>query len=312
MIGKILVVFVGIVLCGGLLVPVIQDEALAGEDTLDIVVLGGQSNAAYTLGTPRVDPEVTRENVPLPSTNCYYFGTDSRPVYHSTDLNGCTIHNMIQESQWHIGGEEAAIAYYLSEKTHDDVLVINVAVPGQSIDKFLPGTQYGDRIVEILDLALPMVPSHYSEIRCGFVWIQGEADKTTPIADYIADFDIIQGVFSGFGFDMCYMVQTRPSDSGNATAAQREIVETHPNVIMASYAPATFSVSSGTLVEGNEIHYTQKGRDIVGEDLGTAIAAREASHLRELAGSEIILIIPVIVLLSIIAVVGYGMISRRN
>lgn len=312
MLKKILAVTIAIVIVLCVLVPIIDSASIDGEESLDVVILAGQSNAAYTTGTPRVDPAVVNEEIPLPSTNCYYFGTESRPVYHSTNLESCKIWSMVNNGSWHIGGEEAPIAYEISKKTQDDVLIINTAIPGQPIADLTPTGEYGARIIATLDKALAMIPSHYNQIRCGWVWIQGEADKTTSLDDYVDSFHQIQDMYASYGFDKCYLVQTRPSDSGNATDAQNWLVKNDPDVIMSSTAPAGFSASDGTLVLGNEIHYTQKGRDIVGLDVGQAISKNLDTHFRDSPAPEILKIIPAIIILALVVFSAGAMIYKRN
>ena len=307
MIRKIVGVVACIVVITAVLVPVTQSGS-SGEDTLDVVILGGQSNAAYPLNTPRISVEEVRETVPLPSTNCYYFGTLARPVYHSTNISTCSILSMVREGEWQIGSEEAAIAYELS-KTNNDILVVNVAVPGQPIANFLPGTQYGDRIAEIVHAAESQIPSKYTVHKLGWVWIQGEADPLTPVDEYIDSFHVVQDGFASMGYNTCYLVETR--ESGNAHTAHLQLLADDKDVKLGSDAPAGFSVASGTLVEGNEIHYTQKGRTIVGEDVGKAIYNDTPINIRSSSVTNLIAIIPLVVVSGLVlAVVGSFVIKR--
>lgn len=294
------------------LLPVTSSHSADGEDTLEVIILGGQSNAAYTVGTPRIDPAVTNEEIPQPVSNCYYYGTDSAVVYHSTNLATCAIHSMTSEGQWIIGGEEASIAYMVSKATNADVLIINTAVPAQKVSAFIPGGTYYQRTVDIMTAALDLIPEKYHQVRCGWVWIQGEADKATTISDYVADFHKVQDFYASYGFDTCYLVETDHGHSGNATEAHHYLVAHDPKVILGSAAPSTFSVAQGTLVEGNEIHYSQKGRDVVGLQVGEAMTPSLTYLARSSPVYPMVSLIPILVLAGLaIGVVG-SFISNRD
>lgn len=300
---------IGIILIGVILMPVIERVNISGEDTLDVIILGGQSNIAYN--PLRVDAEVVNEQIGLPSTNCYYFGTESQAVqYDRMPISDCSMLPMVVNEQWHIGGEEPAIAKVISDYTNDDVYIINVAIGGFSISQFAPGSIGGNWINSVLDAALDFIPDRYTVNKVGWVWCQGESDKTTPVSSYVESFGSLDDYFKTKGFDYCYLVETRPIDSGNATAAQRELPGIYDNVEMACTAPATFSVANGMLRDGDALHYSQAGRNVVGEDVGEAIASNLSTHSRNGIESEILAIIPVFVAIGLIIYIVPNISSR--
>ena len=308
---KILITLtIGVVLVGAVLVPTIEETNVSGEGVLDVVILGGQSNIAYN--TTRVDPSVVNDQIELPSTNCYYFGTSSQAVQYSvTTISSCSMQPMVVGDAWKIGGEEPAIAKKIADKTNDDVYIINVAIGGTAIADFLPGTTRGTWVNDVLTAALPLIPEKYTVNKVGWVWCQGESDKTTAVADYIESFGTLNDYFKSKGFDYCYLVETKPIDSGNATAAQRELPSIYDNVTMASTAPATFTVDNGLLREGDQLHYSQAGRNIVGDQVGAAIANNLPTHSRDGLESPLLQAIPIIVICALVLAAG-GMILIRS
>lgn len=316
--AKIVGVLVGVVLVTALLIPVVDDNSTDGENTLDVVVIAGQSNAAYIVDY--VDVDVVNSEIPQVTEKCYYFGYGpndaARPINNLNEGKNSNILNLFGMSsggKWVIGGEEVALASTIASVTHDDVLVINVAIPGQAIEYFTPTQAGGAYAKEMIELALSKIPTTYSVRTVGWMWCQGESDKTTAVADYVASFDLIQAQYAELGFDTCYMVQTKPVDSGNATTAQTQICDTDPDVIMASTAPADFTVANGLLIDGNSLHYSQAGRDIVGEEVGDKIAANISVHLRDGSATYSVLqLVPILVVVALVLGAVGSFISRRD
>lgn len=301
----------GVILIGALLVPTIEEANVSGEDTLDVVILGGQSNIAYN--TTRVDPSVVNDQIELPSTNCYYFGTSSQAVqYAVTTISSCSMQPMVVDGAWKIGGEEPAIAKAISDKTNDDVYIINVAVGGTAIADFLPGTTRGTWVDDVLAAALPLIPEKYTVNKVGWVWCQGESDKTTPVNDYIESFGVLDNYFKSKGFGTCFLVETKPIDSGNATEAQRMLPSVYNNVIMSCTAPVNFTVDNGMLREGDTLHYSQAGRNVVGEDVGEVISSKLLAHSREGLDSNLLAVIPIIMIVALVVMATGALYLRRD
>lgn len=309
LIKAIVGVVIAVLVVGTILVPVTSKYNSDGENTLDIVVLGGQSNMAYI--PSYMDLTTVNEEIPQPETNCYFYGYADRPAWNNGDSSQYDIHSMTSDGAWIIGGEEASVAKTISSYTNDDVLVVNVAIPAYSISQFEPGTTGGNHIQNVLTGVMSKIPSKYTQVKCGWAWCQGESDKTTAVDDYVASFERVQSIFEGFGFNECYLVQTKPADSGNATAAQAQIVNTVPEVTLASTAPSTFTVANGLLIEGNSLHYSQAGRDIVGTDIGEAICKNLTPHLRSSEVYGVISMIPILITASLIIAVAGLIVSRR-
>lgn len=295
-------VVISIILLGAVLVPTLNSTTHKDENVLDVFVLGGQSNMAYI--PAYMDLNTVNSELGAPAEPCYFFGTQTRPAYNGINLSDCDMYPMYSDGSWIIGGEECGLAYYLTPKTHNELLVINVGIPAYSIDQFEPGTTGGNHIVNTIEAALASIPSTYTVNKLGWAWCQGESDRTTAYANYIASFDKIDGMLSNLGFDMCYLVQTKPSDSGSATIAQQMIVSDQTDVCLASTAPAGFTIANGGLIEGNWLHYTQHGRIIVGEDIANAISIPDYESLK------ILYIVPIIVIAALLLIVARLYMSR--
>lgn len=296
MIKKIAAAVIGLIVIVTILFPIVEDgkQRVHDDNELDVIILAGQSNIAYV--PEYMDLDVVNADVPIPSTACYFYGYDSRPVFDNAVLSDCDIHSMAEDGRWIIGGEEASIAYAVSSGLDNDVLVINAGVPGKAISYFEPGDVGGTHIHDVVTDALSKIPETYNVVKSGWVWCQGESNKNTPIADYVASFEAIRDSFIELGFNDCYLVQTKPIDGGNATMAQKMITLTIPDVIMASTAPAGFTADSGTLIVGNTLHYSQKGRDIVGADVGNAIVDNTPIEYEDSPINTLLGIIPLLVL----------------
>ncbi len=302
---------VALLLTVSVLVPV-SDQS-AGEDTLAVVVLAGQSNITYI--SEYMDVDVVNEEVAVPEVDCYYFGTAESPLrqWVYDDSVGVGLYSMLDsDRQWRIGGEECAIASAIGQKSNCDVLTINVGISGQMISHFLPTNAGGVYIDAMLSAALDLIPNHYRQIKCGWVWCQGESDRTTSVESYVGSFGTIRENFAEWGFNTCYLVQTAPDRSGNATEAQLQCVSTYSDVILASTAPSTFTVANGGLIEGNTLHYTQHGRDGVGAEVGAKIASGMTWHTDNSSLLGMIHIIPLIVIVGLVLGAVGMFISRRD
>lgn len=309
LISAIATTIVSILIIGTVLMPVITDSSSDGEHTIDVVVLAGQSNAQYV--PSYMDLSLVNEEFDAPSTNCYYYGYQTstlvRPsnnIGELTHLNSMNIYSMYVGEEWVIGGEEVPISYTLGKATNNDVLTINVAIGGKPISYFVPDAEGGEYAKTIIDDALSKIPDKYTNVKyAGWMWLQGEADDDTAVSDYIASFDEIQTMYESYGFNTCYMVHTRSEESGNATEAQNTIAATDPNVVMACTATEDFSVASGTLLENNELHYSQAGRIIVGLDVGEAISDNQPTNIRTFAYGGLLIAIPMILIAALILAV---------
>lgn len=286
MLKKILTITVATILVLCVAIPIISDVTKHDEKVLNVVVIGGQSNGVYM--SQLVDLDLVNEEVPQPPVTCWFYG------------NGY-IHDMTSNGKWILGNVDSPLAYEIAKYSNTDVLVINACVGGKPIEYFTPGNDGADWITECVETALSRTTSFDKVNKLGWAWIQGESDKTTSVDDYIADFEKVDGLFKSLGFNYCWISQTRTVDGGNAVTAQEQIVNTMPNVFWGSRASDTFTVENG-MIYTDGLHYTQAGRIIIGEDIGKAMTDKIPFSLENEPYLDLIQIIPVMLIVSLIAI----------
>lgn len=288
------------------LMPILDDAEHPG-NVLDVIIIDGQSNAEYSTSKARVNPALI--DLPIPHHKLMYYGTESAANNFLSDSyvpDG--IYDMNRDGIWMIGGLEPTLAYYYSERSGHDVLTINVARGAMSITALAPDGEYWQRGSKVISDALALV-SGYSHVNMvGWVMLQGEADKNMAVDTYKSHFLDLVDYFDSIGANQCYLAKTREYYGGNATTAQDQLVQEYDNIHMATTITDTFTEANGDLVNGDPIHYSQRGRNIVGQALG------EAMEVYELPGAELISVIPIIIavaiLLGVVGVVGSIMIKR--
>lgn len=294
-------VLIVVVLVGAVLVPNLDIDTNSND--LDVLVIAGQSNAMNSSTITQCNPYIVNSEL-SPVSGAYYYGTPYAPInpvgYYAMDydttLDSYHMEPMVKNGQWIIGGEEPGIASALSHRTSADLYIINVGIAGATIQFLQPGAEGGEYAAKIIQDALDKIPSGYKHVnKLGWAWIQGESNSSTPILDYISMFDKIQGLYDNLGFNTCYMVQTSPSVGVNSSAAQLQICEENPKVILASTAPSTFTQANG-LLNADNIHYTQKGRIIVGEDIANAVELPSSSNSMK----AILYAIPAVIMIALL------------
>ena len=181
-----------------------------------------------------------------------------------------SVHSMVKDNQWAVGGYEAPLAYGISEYLDTDVLIINVGISSASVDYLRPYSVGFAYVNQVIFRALAIVQQDYRIERLAYAWMQGEADARMSISEYCHKFMDINRWYDAMGFDSCYLVQTRPSDGGNASVAQLILSEKSDRVILASTAPQTFTIDNGMMV-ADDLHYSQKGRLTIASDILAAM-----------------------------------------
>ena len=313
-ITKILGVAVSIIIVVSIL-PVLTEttDSVNGEDNLEVLVIAGQSNAAYR----QVDVSLINEEIPQPVTNVYYYGTSTQPIWfgypsnptYDQTLASYGIYSMVSNGQWKIGGYEPVLAESISKKSNCDVLIINVGISSATIANLTPQQIGGEYTTKVIEDALSKVDSKYHIDKMGYVWIQGESNAGSTVDGYIQQFNIINDWYHEHGFEKCYMVQTRPANSGNAAIAQLKICQDDPSVILASTAPSTFTVENGLMVS-DDLHYSQQGRIVVGEDINSKISL--TPHIRDASVGSLLGVLPVILIIGLLLAVTAVIFAKRN
>lgn len=293
MLKKILAVAVVVLLLPTLIIYIapFQNE---GGNTLDVLIIDGQSNAAY--GHDLIDLDQVDIDYPdAPNKTLYYYGTDSGPAWYWTheSYEDYALHPMYNDG-WQVGGYEAGLGYILSQRSNHDTLIINIAVSGATVTELSPDNpmwEYGTTLIQnALDEAKAL--NEYKSINMlGYVWAQGESDANTPIKEYESKFMSIMNGLSKFGADDCYIIATR-ARWGNSVAAQYDLANAYSNITITTNVTNTFTVADGTL-KSDGVHYTQKGRDMIADVVGYEIDLNEPKSYEfgSILGAIVVIII---------------------
>ena len=309
MLKKIVAVAVIVLLLPTLMIFISPFQNEEG-DTLDVLIIDGQSNAAY--GQDLIDLNQVNTDYPdAPTKKLYYYGTDSGPAWYwtHTDYENYALHPMYNDG-WKVGGYEAGLGYILSQRSDHDTLISNIAVSGATVTELSPENPmwvYGTTLIENALNEVKALNEYESINMLGYVWAQGESDGSTPIKEYESKFMSIMKGLSKFGADECYIIATR-ARWGNSVAAQYDLANAYSNITITTNVTNTFTVADGTL-KSDGVHYTQKGRDMIADVVGYEIDLNEpTSHdFGPILGAVVVVIIAGLS----IALAG-SIIMRRN
>lgn len=265
-------IFVIIVLLTSLLLPIISDF---GEDSkvADVVIIAGQSNAAYRESIPyRVDPNIATRELPL-SDSLYYYGTLTSPATYEIigdptydpTFESYSLHKMCRDSRYIIGGLEAPLGIGIHNITGHDVIVLNVAVSSATISWLDPDGVWGTFASGVISHAMDMINAKYHTVnKIGWVCLQGESDMNTSIDAYKTNFIRLMDYMDSFGFNNGYIVPPRESRGGNAYIAQYDLASEYNNLHISTNIQNSFTVENG-LLYGDDLHYTELGRIEIGK-----------------------------------------------
>lgn len=285
MIGRITILAVGIaVLC--VLTATLYDEApKIGDDTTDVIFMMGQSNATYRDWAAR---PAQASPVPEPGT-AFYYGTSSRPSGINQTAEESGIWPMSYDGGATIGDKWPAIAATYTEHTGRNVLMAELGEGNQSIRLFNPtmgGRLWNYSVERVADVMQAMENAGMTPGVVRIVWIQGENDVLMNPDEYAKRLiDIGDSILGGeLGCKVTapiWISETRGTNDRNGSGeAQVMVCQEHPDMFrMASTLALTFSISDGTLA-GDGIHYSQKGNNLLGSEIGNAIGEQAQSDNR--------------------------------
>lgn len=288
-------VIVATILIVYLVCPIVENPNPSG-NTLDVIIIDGQSNAEYNQYC-----DVNKVDLPVPDHKLLYYGTESAVnSYPGTSSTG--VYEMCRDGYWKIGGLEPALAYYYSLQTDHPVLTINVARGAMSISWLATdGVDYAKGVI-----ADALGEIHGYKINfVGWVMLQGEADKTMDVDTYKEYFLQLEDYYMSMGAGDCYIAKTREYWGGNSVTAQEQLCQEFSYIHMATTVSDTFEDGSPYVMPVS-IHYTQLGRNVIGEDLGRYIAADQ-----EMPGESILSIVPVVLVIAIVLAIAGFAITRK-
>ena len=289
---------------------------------LDVFFLYGQSNASYRNG------DITQVTDKPPIGTTYYFGYEDAygppKSLNSTgfDVSLCDMYTLYDDTgTLRVGGILPSFSYNYYEITGHKLYLIDGAIGGKSITTFDPPSgqlwTYGD---SILTAGLGELDSDLYDYSCKYyMWIQGESDTNMNINTYKTRFmemhtALLSGDMAGVHFQKCFMSKVREKNGVNSSAAQLQLADEHPNTIeIVSTDADSFTVENG-LMGSDDLHYSQKGNNIIGERFGVAIGETvNPSYKYDDAVNNIISIVPIILIVSlVIASVSIFFVKRRG
>ena len=294
MIKTIIILAVAILIIASVTLPITESITHDDGTAVDVLLIDGQSNGAYYTNTPsRCDPAVVNEELGKPEYKALYYGTEagsSRTVTDDTDIR-----EMYRGGEWKIGGEEAGLAFYLMQKNHRDVLVLNIAKGATGIQELATGDTW-DYGKEVINTALSEMNRTYDEVNIvSWIMIHGEHDKNQSIAYYEQYFNILQDNLSDLGFKKCIIVLPRYSQGLNAYDAMIDLAKKDADISITKVT-ANFTVSNG-LLNDDDLHYTQMGRLVISKAVINMIPANTNYNAEY---SLLLGIVPIVMIMSVV------------
>lgn len=278
------------------------------EDTIDVLIIDGQSNAAYQTVAGTVNIGVVNATLGAPSHDAFYYGNSSRPTWYGEADTDYGIHTIYSDNGYYkVGGLVAPFGYYLTQKQDRDVLVIDVGISGQSISNLVPGSVGGNWKIDVIKGALDSITGYDNVNLLGWVWLQGEADTEMQISTYKSYFNDLEEWYSSIGCPNCYIVKTREITGGNATIAQSEIIASDPNVYLGTDITDSFT---GTDYMLDNWHYSQAARIIIAEAVTETIPVKSYGDYDAI--NNILGVVPVILIIALVMGVAALMILKRD
>jgi len=245
---------------------------------LDVFLILGQSNAMYRHSS---DPSTASPIPPLGTA--YYYGTSDDPVsgiFYDRSVDDYGMHSMTESADVaRIGNIESPFASAYNKMTGRKVLTINAAIGGVPISTYLPGGISYNYAQTVFSDALQRIDTeHYDFTVRSYIWIQGESDSDTEIETYKRSFMKMHRSLLGIGdvqfsphrFDNGFISKIRSKEGINSSIAQIQLAEGSKTIHLASTASDSFSIDDGTMLD-DDLHYSQKGDNIIGKELGEFI-----------------------------------------
>lgn len=241
--------------------------------TVDLVLMDGQSNAAYYLKNA-LPPEADQAPAPEAGT-CYYFGrlTDPKMNYDFGSISDYAIHDFIDPATGllRIGDKGPEFCKEYVEATGHKVIWVSLGIIGKRVITWLPpdGSNwvYDADMMQALNTGLSDMPIEIDKTI--MLWAQGESDKNanTSISTYKTRFmtfyDAIPAAW-GHKIDSCYLISGKTSNMGKINDALAELAAEHDDIKLAVTPELidTFTVENGLMI-WDDLHYSQQGDNAV-------------------------------------------------
>ena len=282
---------------------------------LDLIYMYGQSNAAYRNAVPS-------EADPIPRLGtAYYYGLEDRSgptaAENNTgmDLSECDFWTMLDENgESRIGDKAPSFSAEYTKITGHKIYWVCGAVGNKGISQFQPPNAfmwtYGK---SVLENAVELVDTDKFNLEVTYyLWIQGEANATSPIDQYKSLFlnmhnAMINGDM-GYKFKGCFISIVRDQNGENSAIAQRELCKEYSTIHLGADIAKTFTVQNG-LMGSDDLHYSQAGNNLIGETMGTNVGDYVRGPTNDLSNQFYYDLFSLIPLFCIIGLIVYICIS---
>ena len=232
---------------------------------LDVYLFLGQSNAANWAGV------VPLEASPVAKLGtAYYFGTSWHQSNKNlgVEISDYSMRSMVSTSGVaKIGGIDEPFGAEYYKLSNHKIYVVNGAIGGTSITTWVPGGTSYEYAQDLFEAAWAQIDlTHFVPTIKSYIWIQGESDISTSVANYKEKFmsmhdTLIDGTFTDIGaFDSALISLTQ---APNPSTAQRELAEEYSTITIVTDAAQSFTIENGYLLSDG-LHYTQAGRNLLG------------------------------------------------
>lgn len=247
---------------------------------MDLVLIAGQSNCYFFTAPSLYDGPTT-----VAPGKAFYLGsgqpTDGFAGIPREEVSGSLDSSAIMDYVASDGSVNVAGMYpsfcggYVSETGHR-VLVVNTAIGGQGIDRWVPGQRCDVWMHDVLD-HLKDIVSDGSVVLNPTValWSQGEADVARSVSWYEERMvPLLQRLWGGdYGYSFENVLSVLPrhatyTNPVNPAIAQEEIASEYEHFVIASTLPVNFT--SSQMRDG--AHYTQEAYGWLGEAFARSAA----------------------------------------
>lgn len=248
----------------------------------DLIIFMGQSNMAGR-GDWSQAPSV-------PKGWGYEFRAISSPgaLHHMAEPFGADENNIhgISEPGRKTGSLVSAFAVEYYRGANVPVVGVSASKGGSSINEWQPGGSYLNDSMERFKRAEDFLKGSGFSVRNKFMaWCQGETDAVAgmPGSEYIDKFSYMLEEMHKAGIESCFMVQIGrrrdlPRQFEGIISAQAELCKDNPRAILVS---TKFKDMAASGLMKDDLHYMQKGYNIVGAQAGKNAALYATKGLKE-------------------------------
>lgn len=229
---------------------------------ISIYMLAGQSNAEYYYADPQTATQAKKGTAYLYNSRLAEFVIES-------------ITN--DDGTMKFGNIEASLVNRLYRELGEKVIIMNTGISGMKIEEFLPEQKGFETIKDSWRNFNTTMQTEWFQERFeprikSYIWVQGESDDWLAPELYMERFLIMHSMLRSpdFGFDYAFICNVaprffRPND------AQERLAQAYDDIFMGSRGAFGFTPESGELREDN-LHYTQQGDNVLGDEIGKTIA----------------------------------------